>query len=183
MLLSSPPRRGCFLLKIKLGPYALVFPASAGVFRSKSTGVVKPPCLPRLGGGVSHSFGQSFHSKGLPRLGGGVSAERRRASQRGWSSPPRRGCFGALSSASYEVPSSPPRRGCFQEKQHLRKEKKVFPASAGVFPQHDQRRNPSRSLPRLGGGVSYVVMLLPEVLRSSPPRRGCFSDLMVDIPW
>lgn len=73
MLLSSPPRRGCFLVINQIAAQAFVFPASAGVFLE----AVKPP--------------DSILS--LPRLGGGVSGEWIGHFSASSSSPPRRGCF------------------------------------------------------------------------------------------
>ena len=152
-------------------------------------------CLPRLGGGVSWApkkksrFQRSspprrgcFHiawptgenapvfpasagvfpaaafrtcgRQSLPRLGGGVSHARllRLA-------PPA---------------SSPPRRGCFLETSMNAVKTRVFPASAGVFLQVRSWPPRSKSLPRLGGGVSSSENCIAPTLLSSPPRRGCF---------
>ena len=155
MLLSSPPRRGCFGCTKHPDGSIHVFPASAGVFQGERCGHDTGCRLPRLGGGVS--------SVAMPRLDSVLS------------SPPRRGCFhfteqapSALSvfpasagvflkaaptglrkyclprlggGVSYQhtgsiksVQSSPPRRGCFSKPSCLAVRPPVFPASAGVFP-------------------------------------------------
>ena len=196
MLLSSPPRRGCFPLYEGLSLFSYVFPASAGVFL-KSPRRASPWCsLPRLGGGVS--------------TGGHIVEDDR------MSSPPRRGCFwpcrcpynehcvfpasagvfpsfecgeigvfglprlGGGVSPRYPpkvVPreSSPPRRGCFQSNVRATAIARVFPASAGVFLTSQLEHRYFFGLPRLGGGVSSKCPIPLISLRSSPPRRGCFS--------
>ena len=111
-----------------------VFPASAGAF------------LNRLA--VDHCF------CGLPRLGGGVSI----TGDVG---------FGAMQ-------SSPPRRGCFRAISPVSGSPAVFPASAGVFLTGGLFALPRTSLPRLGGGVSFEDGSSFGFDSSSPPRRGCF---------
>ncbi len=158
MLLSSPPRRGCFRLPAFLPDRVRVFPASAGVFPHHSTPALGLLRLPRLGGGVSFrgtlsspltrvfpaSAGVFPNARSiekipesLPRLGGGVSPNSRLAAMR-----------------------SP-----------------VFPASAGVFLEECPESIDSSSLPRLGGGVSTGIPQRFPKCSSSPPRRGCFCSL------
>ena len=76
---------------------------------------------------------------GLPRLGGGVSITVEDAPKKGLSSPPR--------------------RGCFSTQRLSEKKRKVFPASAGVFPPISRFHNAIPCLPRLGGGVSVLLIL------------------------
>ena len=52
----------------------------------------------------------------------------------------------------------------------------VFPAAAGVFPEQGMRSTRRKSLPRLGGGVSAIGVRVSGYDKSSPPRRGCFSN-------
>ena len=139
-----------------------------------------PSCLPRLGGGVSRletkkgiAMASSPPRRGcfpeadvdpvrkrvfpasagvfpyeavtfdgrscLPRLGGGVSMSSEQYSKLAKSSPPRRGCF--LPSEVYDSLYT------------------VFPASAGVFPLRVIVSRVIASLPRLGGGVSVLLIL------------------------
>ena len=91
---------------------------------------------------------------GLPRLGGGVSIP--------------------LAELIKPAASSPPRRGCFLETSMNAVKTRVFPASAGVFLQVRSWPPRSKSLPRLGGGVSSSENCIAPTLLSSPPRRGCF---------
>ena len=155
MLLSSPPRRGCFAVVSAPSAHSQVFPASAGVFPEASR--------------------EGLEEDGLPRLGGGVSAKNLVAAWEARSSPPRRGCFrgsgrnagrhcvfpasagvflepqmliglqeslprlgGGVSMTARRSAltprSSPPRRGCFYRPSLRWPCTHVFPASAGVFP-------------------------------------------------
>ena len=70
--------------------------------------------------------------------------------------------------------SSPPRRGCFSLIRRGDLHQRVFPASAGVFPHMGALDQVPRGLPRLGGGVSMARSSQRPVIKSSPPRRGCF---------
>ena len=193
--MSSPPRRGCFRGSDIALITSAVFPASAGVFLRRVCEELISLCLPRLGGGVSQKLTSipcasvsspprrgCFHtrpspstgarvfpasagvfpcrmccarrSKGLPRLGGGVSQAPETSSGTLWSSPPRRGCFPSL--------------------EEQAKERRVFPASAGVCLPAARSGELLRSLPRLGGGVSFLRKSTIVYIPSSPPRRGCF---------
>lgn len=185
MLLSSPPRRGCFSLIRRGDLHQRVFPASAGVF--------------------PHMGALDQVPRGLPRLGGGVSMAR--SSQRPVikSSPPRRGCFlvinqiaaqafvfpasagvfpangsvislrlrlprlgGGVSEAAEcvvdDVTSSPPRRGCFFDAQILNLINGVFPALAGVFPRRCWYSMSLTPIPRHDGGVSFDDHIIHNVL-------------------
>ena len=195
MLLSSPPRRGCFQKSRFHRRLHRVFPASAGVFPQTAASPFPFACLPRLGGGVSWA------------------PKKKSRFQR--SSPPRRGCFhiawptgenapvfpasaGVFPAAAFRTcgrqslprlgggvsharllrlappASSPPRRGCFPLASKTIRLPPVFPASAGVFPGDKHERCQNARLPRLGGGVSTSSFVAPSIEKSSPPRRGCF---------
>ena len=93
-------------------------------------------------------------TRSLPRLGGGVSDLR------------------AIEPGS--IGSSPPRRGCFLEMLNYVAKVSVFPASAGVFLPGVLPPGLRIRLPRLGGGVSFIVQKCCRATESSPPRRGCF---------
>ena len=140
LLRSSPPRRGCFPQFLLDSYIRLVFPASAGVFLTRSRNCEPTTSLPRLGGGVSGFFESLLQSLrvfpasagvfprnlpaviagvGLPRLGGGVSQKEALQHSHQW----------------------------------------VFPASAGVFLSSASLRSSLSCLPRLGGGVSVLLIL------------------------
>ena len=57
----------------------------------------------------------------------------------------------------------------------------VFPASAGVFLCGRASCPTGWCLPRLGGGVSVVVVSRNGRLKSSPPRRGCFRHAHLEV--
>lgn len=65
MLLSSPPRRGCFRKYVITVTLARVFPASAGVFPASSTSFECGESLPRLGGGVSQHQSENLGLVGV----------------------------------------------------------------------------------------------------------------------
>ena len=180
MLLSSPPRRGCFRVAHLFPHVAVVFPASAGVFLSGHGYKVPPRCL--------------------PRLGGGVSAVKTRTTAPAMSSPPRRGCFQrterpkkkrtvfpasagvfptltAGRESSFQ--SSPPRRGCFQKSRFCELQGGVFPASAGVFLAVSSRKTYPLSLPRLGGGVSRIKAHVFTLRAVFPASAGVFLSASV----
>ena len=56
----------------------------------------------------------------------------------------------------------------------------VFPASAGVFLSLALASRNSKGLPRLGGGVSSAQTTYVFGAVSSPPRRGCFLQEVID---
>ncbi len=89
----SPRRRGCSLGAGQRAREAVVFPAQAGVFRSPSSGLVKPVRVPRAGGGVPRRHGC--------RLDDGAC------------SPRRRGCSVVVRELRLVVPVVSPRRRGF----------------------------------------------------------------------
>ena len=51
---------------------------------------------------------------------------------------------------------------------------RVFPAYAGVFPDSEPSDAEVRSLPRIRGGVSCLILTAYPTKPSSPHTRGCF---------
>ena len=172
-----------------------VFPAYAGVFLSAPLLTRFLVGLPRIRGGVSceietmrRTGRSSPHTRGcfyrqrhvqghlpvfpayagvfprfiylstlcpsLPRIRGGVSAHG--------------------NSRNAYVQSSPHTRGCFPRTACRRSAGAVFPAYAGVFPLAQGRGVQIRGLPRIRGGVSFLICHTVSINASSPHTRGCF---------
>ena len=70
--------------------------------------------------------------------------------------------------------SSPHAWGCFRVEAHLVAEPVVFPTRVGVFPSSAPCSSGDHRLPHTRGGVSPVVVVLGNVLESSPHAWGCF---------
>ena len=177
MLLSSPRKRGCFLISRSVGSRRSVFPAQAGVFRSEKEARGGGPCLPRASGGVS---GRGRDSHPLEE-----------------SSPRKRGCFPTSSGGSTFGQVFPAQAGVFPfgcASRHARFSLprasggvslwppgngppfSVFPAQAGVFLTEVSKGDAPARLPRASGGVSAGQLAIGEEVKSSPRKRGCFYD-------
>ena len=74
-------------------------------------------------------------------------------------------------------PSSPLRRGYFHSVSNHGLADSLFPAQAGVFPPPTGRGSVRGSLPRSGGGISYVGFKFRRKRLSSPLRRGYFQAI------
>ena len=127
--------------------------------------------------GVFLSFGTWGVLKlGLPRLGGGVSPNRLDVLFPPDRLPRLGGGVSKFSAAEgNKKASSPPRRGCFSCAYVARYVTKSLPRlGGGVSWKAIRLSRPPLSLPRLGGGVSQEGIPTKGLTKSSPPRRGCF---------
>ena len=142
MLLSSPPRRGCFSGSIELPTTLRVFPASAGVFLGG---------LDALAAAIS-----------LPRLGGGVSRVGRMGRRQGTSSPPRRGCFQKSRTQINEAAVFPASAGVFPASKCCKAMTPCLPRlGGGVSLRATPMRGGFRSSPPRRGCFPSVQM--PDV--------------------
>ncbi len=90
------------------------------------------------------------------------------------SSPHAWGCFCLNAITGLLTGSSPHAWGCFRVEAHLVAEPVVFPTRVGVFPSSAPCSSGDHRLPHTRGGVSPVVVVLGNVLESSPHAWGCF---------
>ena len=154
---SSPRKRGCFWNKANSLPYAVVFPAQAGVFPDLSSLLCLTQGLPRASGGVSEAFWLRF-----------ILCE---------SSPRKRGCFvhcGVLLGLRVVFPAQ---AGVFPQRLRPQPAFRRLPRASGGVSGKVRPRCLSTSLPRASGGVSLLPLHAARPSKSSPRKRGCFCSV------
>ncbi len=198
---SSPPTRGCSVLRDLQRAGHPVLPADAGVFRGHRHREVRVGGPPRRRGGVPSrvspgvieivsspptrgcSVGKAapeYDRLVLPadagvfrRCGGGSRAAGGPPRRRGGVPEPS----GATVSANE---SSPPTRGCSARPDTRSARVPVLPADAGVFRPACTARCASAGPPRRRGGVPQASWHIAPGDASSPPTRGCSGHLRAE---
>ncbi len=194
---SSPLRRGYFLIAADTITGQQLFPAQAGVFPASVRLDQPARALPRSGGGISGYLISGWVHKDSSPLRRGYFPLHNHPQQMAVLFPAQAGVFpvasgiaavgGTLprSGGGISIPdacksitdsSSPLRRGYFQKAQQVPWKHRLFPAQAGVFPFRPLACWRRESLPRSGGGISCHPLRRYHTGCSSPLRRGYFLE-------
>ena len=192
--LFSPRARGCSFARAYGNRRTTVFPACAGMFRSRATRVTWYSRFPRVRGDVprmprrpQQPPGFSPRARGcsaLHQLGGGPQrvfpacagmflCEHKPRS--GWLGFPRvRGDVPCPAFYRFKIKSFSPRaRGCSFRHQGTCPRCSVFPACAGMFLVVVHCQHLLASFPRVRGDVPIDIVDGQKARRFSPRARGC----------
>ena len=203
----SPHARGCSTADEPHQSKPKVFPACAGMFRSRNLKTSYNPCFPRMRGDVpvTQTVTQMFakfspHARGcscapcpparntivFPACAG-MFLQRKCQSSVPLSFPRMRGDVPAIRQrldAGWRF--SPHARGCSETAYFPISPNHVFPACAGMFRIHSLSCKRRFSFPRMRGDVPVCLAAALTSLSFSPHARGCsypedYTDAEVEV--
>ena len=172
--LFSPRARGCSGHDVVAGQDLGVFPACAGMFRTRYAVSRGHARFPRVRGDVPNSLNGKFVQTAFSPRARGCSFRSTASRKGGYVFPACAGMFLARPDATdVLIAFSPRARGCSSEKKDHSPSRGVFPACAGMFLTGVAGELFGHGFPRVRGDVPRVPPDSTLSTAFSPRARGC----------